>query len=211
MRSIVSVVAVMLFALVGVFASATPSEAVNIFCQEIGGETCSGTLDYNPGTGVLEVHITADASNVGLFTAIGIETPGDQTASALLAGSEAGWTLCAGACGLGDFDVRAEGGVAAGIGAGETLDLFFQLVGTGLGALTAESFVAESNQTGNCGGIQGTWGCIHDQNTGPTGEGSLKLPLKAEGQAVPEPGTILLLGAGLVGLGVLSRRQRRGK
>jgi PEP-CTERM motif len=35
----------------------------------------------------------------------------------------------------------------------------------------------------------------------------LKIPLKAGSTSGPEPGTLALLGAGLVGLGAISRRK----
>lgn len=102
---------------------------------------------------------------------------------------------------FGHFDIGAtfadswEGGgsTSSGIAAGDTVVFTFTLSGAGVGGLTINDFINE-------------WTIDHEfmffaARFQSIGEGSDKVP------AVPEPGTVLLLGSGLVGLALYGRKR----
>jgi hypothetical protein len=206
--------------LLGVLAWAGPSEAISVVCPTTDFASCSGTLTYTyPGGSpvdathaTLEVHLTNTGS--GNFTTFGVEIPdspdGTVTAVGLLAGSESGWTLCIGECGIPGFDVSAEDGAV--VLPGQTLDLLINLTGTAqaLAALNEGIIANLNNATADCGAAGPAWGCIHVQSVPQLDGSSTKLPLRAA-TAVPEPGVLLLLGSGLVGAAAWASRKASGR
>jgi hypothetical protein len=186
----------------------TRSAADPISCLSLGGASCSGTLTYDQATHDLTV--TLQNTGDGIITSLGVETPGNQTADALEVGTNAGWTLSTnpGNFGLGaTWDMAAGGGTANGVSQPDFLTVIFHLIGANLDTLVASDFTGEANKTGTCGDEGLAWGCLHVQNLESQQGGSLKIPLQAGSTSVPEPGTLVLLGAGLVGLGAISRRK----
>lgn len=112
----------------------------------------------------------------------------------------------------GQFDIGAaldgnfEGGgkPKGGIGVGETAMFTFKLTGEGLAGITdAQSFLSLlSEGTGSGEGYQ----AFVARFRGFEDDGSDKVPI-----AVPEPGTLILVGAGLLGLGIFGIRKFKGR
>src|SRR5438093_3501749 len=107
---------------VGVLAWAAPSEAVAVACPILNSASCAGTLDYNPSTGVLTLHITN--TGAGTFAGFGLETPGDQVLAGLLDGSDF-WLICSSDCMYPDYDIQS-GAKGSWIRPSDTLDLIIQ-------------------------------------------------------------------------------------
>jgi hypothetical protein len=108
----------------------------------------------------------------------------------------------------GQFDVGAalggdfEGGgkPKGGIGVGDTAEFTFLLTGD----VTAESLLALLSE-GTTGAGEGVQPFVA-RFRGFEDDGSDKVPI-----SVPEPGTLILVGAGLLGLGIFGMRRFRGR
>lgn len=97
-----------------------------------------------------------------------------------------------------------------GIPPGSTYSFSFALTGTGLSALTEMSFLSLLSFDAPQGPDESEQYFIaRFQGTGANGQGSdVAIPTGAP-EPVPEPGTILLLGSGFVGLAIYGRRRKK--
>ena len=106
---------------------------------------------------------------------------------------------------FGDFDIGASTGEGflgsgnpnEGIGAGSMESFTFALIGNGLNSLDENSFVSALSSNPRGGGAQ--FFAVRFRVI-TIGAGSDKVPA-TPGTPIPEPGTLLLIGTGLVGLG----------
>jgi PEP-CTERM motif len=210
MRQLSAILVVLLASVTMMVALPIQAEAVTIFCTTPPATiNCTGTLTYTAGTsttGTLSVTLTNTSTPAintqDVLASIALNFPtfeGATLTSATLTSPDALSPCCSSPFGSGH-----------GVYVGETVTWTWALVGTGFGVLDSLDFTSAQNTlsaTCNTGaGVQAAWGCVHFQNT-PTAAASEKVRLAAVGQAIPEPGTLLLLGAGLVSAGLLGRKR----
>jgi hypothetical protein len=109
---------------------------------------------------------------------------------------------------FGKFDVGVTVGGSsnptAGIAMGNTATFTFTLTGTSLNTLTEQSFVNASSSGGS------TFFAAQFSGINP-GNKSDNVPGTLNPTATPEPGTMLLLASGIVGLGICRKMKFKGK
>ncbi|MBU4477907.1 MAG: PEP-CTERM sorting domain-containing protein [Candidatus Omnitrophica bacterium] len=91
-----------------------------------------------------------------------------------------------------------------GIAAGVTETFTFNLAGSGLDGLTEQSFIDALSTGGSS--YYGPQFFVARFRGIPVGEGSDKVPAKTNGEPVPEPATMLLLGPALMGLAATRKK-----
>jgi hypothetical protein len=231
MKQLSAILVVLLASVTMMVALPMQAEAVNILCTTPPATiNCTGTLTYTAGTsttGTLSVTLTNTSTPAintqDVLASIALNFPtfeGATLTSATLTSPLADFSGTQDGLGGGTgMDIFADAlspccstpfGSGHGVYVGETVTWTWSLVGTGFGVLDSADFTSSQNTlTATCNTNptpQGAWGCVHFQNT-PTAAGSEKVRLAAQGQAIPEPGTLLLLGAGLVSAGLLGRKR----
>lgn len=169
---------------------------------------CAGTLSWDDVDNVLTLLLRNTGS--GVITSIGIETLGFSVIDDGKTVMPDDWSL--GPRGLGaGWDTGAQSNPPppqTGIQPSEDTTFAWHL-DVGDASLTALSFTGEANRTNGCRDANDlAWGCLLVQAL--VDDLSAKLPLR-DRREVPEPGALLLLGAGLVVVGLVGRRGIAGR
>jgi hypothetical protein len=178
------------------------------------GAPVSGLLEltYNDVTGLLTIKIT-NTSATGSIVGAGFNTPGTRTATSgtvtiqpaggsMIALNSTGGPYQSGSTGNYDFGIATStsnglqsGQPSQGIQVGETATATFMI--SSPGGITADDFCEALNSSGNAI-------VLRIQSVGPGGEDSAHAVTITQ---APEPTTFLLLGAGLLALGLVRRKQ----
>jgi hypothetical protein len=177
----------------------------------------TGSLTYNyegSNSAILDISLTntSPASYGGYLVAFVFNNPGNYITGVTMTSSDSDFSVTFGNNTIngqpyGRFDILAstsgsfEGGGApqGGIGVGSAATFTFFLSGSNLNSLTDQSFANELSTTGEAFFVARFRGFANDASD--------KVPAAANGAQVPEPGTMLLLGLGLLGLGITTRRK----
>lgn len=177
----------------------------------------TGSLEYRYEAGnraflTISLTNTSSAANGGYLVAFAFNNPGNNIVSIDLEATNTNFSAgldnnSINAQPYGLFDILAStsgsfegsGPPRFGIAAGDSAIFAFYLLGYNLDTLNDLSFVNELSTTGAAFFVA--------RFTGFENGTSDKVP--AGGASVPEPGTMLLLGLGLVGLGITTRRKSR--
>jgi len=192
--------------------------------EQLGNFT--GELTYDPLTATLTVELTntSPLANGGYLVDFVFNNPGDNIEGVqTFTPSNTNFNLYGGpdfdnslnGAPFGYFDIGAgtgnefpgNGNPDKGIGVGQTEIFTFVFTGDNVGNLTESNFVEELST-----GASGDWGnqFFMARFRGFNNGGSDKVPGEVSGYGViPEPGTFLLLGTGLLGLAAY--RYRRSK
>ncbi len=175
----------------------------------------TGEMNYNAGLLTIYIRNTSPEANGGYITAFVFNNPGNLTLTAFEYSGPEGSSFYARSAedGIngepyGQFDFLAStanrdngfegpGNPAAGIPVNSYASFTFQFSGVNLASLTAESFLSAYSTSGSAGSAS-----FLVRFTGFEGGQSEKVP-----HSVPEPGTLLLLGVGLLGLGLTVKRK----
>jgi hypothetical protein len=210
-----------LFALM-IFCFPQPSEALPIYGEGIEGlGSFTGSITYSASSDV-EATLTVELTNTtsfgdgGYITAFAFNNPGELITGVTLKSPDFDFAPLGGsdfqdgirAQPFGYFDIGASvtgdwlsgGGVDEGIAVGNAETFIFTLEGTGLGDLSEQSFVDELSENGE--NMQ--FFAVRFRGISNSPE---NLSDKAGGVPVPEPATMLMVGAGLIGMAAFGRKK----
>lgn len=166
---------------------------------------------------LLSLTNTSPAGNGGYITGVALNNPGNLISGVSFSSSlvTSNFNLIGGSSfnnsidgnPFGDFDIGAAstntwkdgGSPTGGIPIGSTELFTFSLTGTGLAGLTTQSFIDELSFNSPSG--QANW--LSVRLRGFDDDGSDKVP----GTPIPEPGTLMLLGSGLMGVAAYGRKR----
>jgi len=205
-----------------VFWFATPAWAVPVTFDLTGqgdiNNTASVLFAYDPATYMISLDITNTSLNYDpILTAFAFNAPSDVTGISAFSGPS-GWNFAYTPNTIntpgqfGYFDIAGltgpnfgGGSPNYGISRGSTASFSFTLMGTGLDTLTEMSFLSLFSYDPAGNPIEDLQHFIgRFQRTGIDGQGS-----DVATAPVPEPSTMLLLGVGLLGVALSSRKGER--
>lgn len=183
----------------------------------------SGSFDYsftNDTIATIIVNLTniSPVANGGYLTAFAFNNPNNSITGAILSSTSPNFGLIGtpdfdntiSGSPFGDFDAGSStgnswlgsGNPTTGIAIGSSETFTFSLTGSGLSGLTTQDFIDELTSSPS---EQNYWFAARFR--GFENDGSDKVP--ADTPPIPEPGTILLLGSGLLGLFGLRKRFKK--